>query len=91
MWLKIQAVTGQIWQWLKPIVILFMTTVGKQLMESALRSVATAAAREGFSNSQKREAAFNQIKAEMVEAGFRIAESEINMALELAVVKMKNK
>lgn len=90
MWLKIKAVSSDVWQYIKPMVVLLLTTVGKELMAAAIAAV-TKAAKSGLSNSAKREMAYQQIRSDMVAAGYQAAESAINLALEMAVQKIKEK
>ena len=88
---KLKAVTGDVWQWIRPIAILLITTVGKQLMIAAIQAVAASAQQDGWSNSDKRKLAYASISEAMKHAGYSVAESIINMAIEIAVAQMKSK
>jgi len=78
-------------------VLVFLTPFGKILAKSggvlltelALDAVTTMAA-TSMTNSEKREAAFKQIKKNAEVKGLNATENVIRTVLELAVVKLKN-
>jgi len=89
MWLKIQAISSSVWLFLRPLVVLLISESGKALAASAIRAVQEAQTDTTLSSAQKRGKAARTIKADMEAASYSVAESAINMALEMAVQKMK--
>lgn len=91
MWLKIKAISSGIWEYIQPIVVMLLSTVGKQLMVAALAAVANAAKQPNMNNQQKFDFATNEIKNALGTAGVAATESAINLAIEMAVRSIKDK
>lgn len=88
MWDVIKFYWSQAYQFLLPFIKILMSQLGEVLTRSAIAAVKTAQ-ESGLSNSEKRDLAFKQIASDMSDAGFTIATSIINLALEAAVTKLK--
>jgi len=89
MWERILLLTSNIWQFIRPAVLMLLTETGKALAAAALTAVQQAQANPQLSSSQKREQAAASIKKDMEAASYSVAESAINVALELALQKLK--
>jgi len=72
------------WRHLQPILVLFITTLGKQILLSALGAVTQAAAQTNLSSSEKRDFAADIIRNEVSGAGNKA----INLAVEIAVNRL---
>lgn len=89
MWDVIKFYWSQAYQFLLPFIKILMSQIGEALTKSAIAAVKTAQ-ESGLDNAGKRDLAFQQIASDMAEAGFSIAASVINLALEAAVTKLKS-
>jgi hypothetical protein len=88
MWAAIKLYWSKIWTYIKPAVMVLLTEVGKRALAIAL-DVCTQLATSDLSSSEKRDAAFKQIGDKLAEEGHTAASSLINLAIELAVQKLK--
>lgn len=88
MWDVIKFYMSQAYTFLLPFIKILMSQLGETLTKSAIAAVKTAQ-ESGLDNAGKRELAFHQIATDMSDAGFTIAASIINLALEAAVTKLK--
>ena len=89
MWEVIKLYMSKIWTILKPIVKILLTTLFQEVLNIAV-GVVTDLASTDLSNSEKREAAFDQIKEKLAAEGKEVGSSLINLAIELAVQKLKD-
>lgn len=73
-------------KFLAPIIKLFMSRAGRILAKAAFAAVAAVQASMAEADgSEKREAAFNAIKKELMAEGIDLAASSINLAIEAAL------
>lgn len=89
-WEKIKAVTSSVWDFLQPIVKIFVTEAGKVLMQIAIDVVKSLATNRDMSGSEKRDAAFKMISSELETKGIQVGVSITNLAIEMAYQKLKN-
>ncbi len=83
--------TSEVWDFLKPVIALFAKEEGTRLAEIAY--VVVKDIQFGMPDSpgeSKQKIAFAKIKDELYHAGLDLAESVINLALEVAVQKVKS-
>lgn len=81
---------GKSWEFLKPLLMVFLSKTGQILAASALRAVAVVA--ESYSSKsgdEKRSAAFDLIVEDLKSQGVALGASMINLAIESAVQKLK--
>jgi hypothetical protein len=88
MWLAIQLYASKLWVFLLPIIKIFMSQIGPVLAEAALAAVMTVATSD-MSNEEKRNAAFSAILETLSKKGLQVGASAINLAIEMAVQKLK--
>lgn len=82
---------GKTWGFLKPILMVFLSQAGKLLAASALRAVKIVAESYGAKDgAEKRKAAFDLIYDDLRQQGVTLGASVINMAIEVAVQKLKD-
>lgn len=82
-----------IWGYLKPILKIFFTKTGKALLELAVELVQKAAEDPAFVTGdpeKRRRWVAERIKEKNLETGVAWADSVINLAIEIAVQKLKN-
>lgn len=89
MWEKIKLAMTAVFEWLKPLIKIILTEIKEEGLELALE-VVTSLASADMSNSEKREAAFSQLKAQLKAGGKEVADSLIYTMIELAVQKLKS-
>lgn len=90
MWEVFKLWASKVWTIIRPSVMVWLTGVGQQLLDLALEIV-TDLATSDLSNSEKRDTAFDKIKEKLVEEGKEVGDSLINLAIEIAVTKIKSK
>ncbi len=88
--IKIQFIMSQMWEFLKPFILVLMSKIGPVLAEAAISAV-TAAAASSLGSSAKHDYAFNAIVDDLKQHGIEIGTSVINLAIEAAVAKMKER
>ena len=88
--IKIQFIMSQMWEFLKPFIMVLMSKIGLVLADAAMNAV-TAAAASALDNSEKRAYAFDIIIDDLKQHGIEIGTSVINLAIEAAVAKMKER
>jgi len=86
--IKIQFIMSQMWEFLKPFIMVLMSKIGPVLMEAAMDAV-TAAAASALDNNEKRSYAFDIIVDDLKQQGIEIGASVINLAIEAAVAKVR--
>ena len=92
---KIKLFFSNIWDFIRPFVIILLSKSGTILASAAISAVtATAQCATGATDEEKRNAAFKLIvedlKKQGVQVGVEITTSMINAAIELAVQKKKS-
>ncbi len=87
----LKLVMSNVWIFLKPIVDLFMSEVGKALREVAIEAVGSLLSVDTLTNEEKRKEAFLIIVTRLKEKGIKLSDSVINMAIEVALQKLKTK
>ena len=90
MWDAVKLYMSKIWTLIKPTVMAFLSKVGQDLLSMAAEIV-TDLANTDMSSSEKRSAAFDSIKERLVAEGKEVGDSLINLAIEIAVQKLKDK
>lgn len=95
MWGKIKLIARSIgsdaWDFIKPLLKVYLTQAGKVLATEAKTAVLTIAATMGDADgSDKRQAAFDLVRGNLEEQGLAIGTAFINAAIETAVVKLKS-
>lgn len=89
LFLKLKLMASNIWDFIKPVVLAFLSDVGSDLAEVALYAVKTLAESD-LSDEEKRDQAVELIKAKLKEKGKEAKDSLINLAIEIAVQKLKS-
>jgi len=89
-WQKTKIVFSNIWNFLGPFVKIFLSEAGQILAASAIKAVtAVATNMQSADGDEKRKAALNIIKADLIGQGIYLGTSMINAAIEAAVQKLK--
>ena len=89
MWDAVKLYMSKIWALIKPTVMLLLNSLFQDVLSMAV-DVVTELASSDLSSSEKREAAFDKIKEMLESQGKEIGSSLINLAIELAVQKIKD-
>lgn len=89
MWDAFKLWASKVWEILRPSVMVWLTSLGQRVLDLAME-VVTELAETDLSSAEKREAAFNKIKEKLVEEGKEVKNSLINLAIEIAVNKLKS-
>jgi hypothetical protein len=94
MWIQIKAMVLGVWEFLVPFIKTFLTKSGVALAQIALQVVADIAADKTLiTDDEKRKAAFDRIKDQLIAGGISIGvevtDSMINRAIEAAVAAHK--
>ena len=87
---RIKILMSNIWSALQPVFMQFITSTGNIVLHIAL-DIVMDLANQDFSNSEKREIAFNNIKDKLKQSGVQVGDSMINLAIEIAVQNIKKK
>lgn len=85
---------SKVWSFLRPFVVLFLTSVGQALAAAAVQAVATVGQTYATADGEvKRREAFRLIEQDLrrqgIQIGVQVTTSMINAALEAAVQKVK--
>lgn len=88
MWNKIKLIISSVYEFLKPVIDIFLSEIGPLLAQIAMEAVKIMANKD-ISNSEKREAAFEHVKSELLSRGISIGSSIMYLAIEIAVQKLK--
>lgn len=88
-WEKIQAFFSAVEDFCFPFVKQFMTAAGPAILAAAEQAVIALAANTIMPNTEKKDAAFQQITDELKKQGIAAATSTINSAIEAALAKLK--
>lgn len=86
---KIFGVSQQIWEFLSPILSKQISSSLSKLLPIALNIVKELATNNNLSNKQKKEKAFKDITDIAKDEGLSAANSLINLAIEMAVTRLK--
>lgn len=90
---KMKLVFSSVWGFISPFVKIFVSSAGQILAGVALdvvKQIAADPSLVGSGNLDKRQAAFEKIKGELVARGLEASTSVINAAIEAAVQKLKD-
>ena len=95
MWDKIKLIAASIssdtWEFLKPLLKVYLTKAGKVLAIVALEAVKSVAASYGDKDgATKRKAAFDIVRDNLTKQGIEMGTSFINAAIETAYIKYKS-
>lgn len=82
---RIKLMFSDVWVHLQPTLVLFLTTIGRDVLLAALKAVAMAMSQDQMSSAGKRQYAIDMVKSNVAGAGDRM----INLAVEIAVSKLK--
>ena len=92
MWEKLKFLASGMWDFLRPLIRIFLSAMGPVLASAARTAVAVAATKV-ISSTEKRNSAYKDILVEMERQGFKFGEdfteSMINAAIEAAVQGLK--
>ena len=86
---KLKFILSEASAFLLPFIKILLAQGGRLLMAAALEGVQAASTMKGASGPEKRNAAFEIVKAKLVSQGVEMAASVINSAIEAAVLKIK--
>lgn len=89
MWDAIKLWASKIWSILRPSVMVWLTDLGQRVLNLAME-VVTELQKTDLASEEKRNAAFNTIKEKLEEEGKEVKSSLINLAIEIAVNKLKS-
>ena len=87
-WTTVSIIMSGLWTFLKPVLLALLSEVKDELLELALDTV-KGLKETDLTSTEKREAAFDAIKANALETGQELSDSTINLVLEMAVNKLK--
>ena len=87
---KLLGISQAIWDFIAPILARQASITLSKLLPIALGICADLAKQDGLSGAQKREKAFNDLSAFATAEGFEVANSLINLSIEMAVNKLKS-
>jgi hypothetical protein len=87
LWDEIRFLTSEAWDFLLPIIKIFMSKIGPVLMTSALKAVQVAAS-SGLKGGEAQKVAYNEILKDLEAQGISAATSTINSAIEAAYQKL---
>ena len=88
MWIALKLYASKVWEFLLPIIKIFMSQIGPALADIALQAVSTYSMAD-MTNDEKRQAAFSVIAEQLKKKGIEVGTSVINTAIELAYQKIK--
>ena len=77
-----------LWTFLKPVLIVLLNDVKDEVLEFALETVTELSAKN-LTSWEKKDQAFELIKGKLEEEGKEVADSSVNLLLEMAVSKLK--
>lgn len=87
-WSTVSIIMSSLWVFLKPVILVLLNEVKDELLELALNTVKGLKDAD-LTSAEKREAAFETIKASALETGQKLSDSTINLLIEMAVKKLK--
>lgn len=87
-WSTITIIMSGLWTFLKPVLLALLSEVKDELLELALNTVKGLKDAD-LTSAEKREAAFEAIKANALETGQELSDSTVNLLLEMAVKKLR--
>ena len=85
---KFKFLMSGLWDFLKPIIRVFLSDIGPVLISAATAAVAEMAKTE-LSGDEKKSAAFQAVQNAMIAEGATVATHVINATIESAVAKLK--
>ena len=81
---------SNVWDFLLPLIKVFLSQAGPILAKAATEAVTAVAINYGTSDGEtKRQAAFTMIQSNLINQGIQLGSSTVNMAIEAAVAKLK--
>lgn len=86
---KIKFIASGLWDFLAPFIRILLSQFGRILAEAAMEAVRLMA-ESGMSGAEKREQAFKIIEQTIKAKGMQASATVINMAIEAAVLKLKD-
>ena len=89
MWIALKLYASKVWEFLLPIIKIFMSQIGPVLSDIALQAVSTYSMAD-MTNDEKRQASFSAIAEQLKKKGIEVGASVINTAIELAYQKIKS-
>lgn len=88
MWEKVKFLASSMWTFLRPLIRVFLASIGP-LLATAAQSAVAAAAAKAISSTEKRDFAFKEIVLQLERQGFKQGEDftgrMVNAAIEAAV------
>ena len=94
MWEKMKFLASGMWDFLRPLIRVFLSNIGPVLAAAATTAVQVAAVK-AIANTEKRDSAYKDILVELEKQGFKLGadftESMVNAAIEAAVQGLKDK
>ena len=94
MWEKMKFLASGMWDFLRPLIRIFLSKMGPVLAAAAKTAVQVAAAK-AISNAEKKDSAYKDILVALETQGFQMGadftESMVNAAIEAAVQGLKDK
>lgn len=89
---KIKFFFSWLWTFLKPMIVVFLSELGRAVAEAATAAVIEAAnLPEGTTNEARRKTAFSLTSKTLTDAGLVARDSMINAAIEAALQALKTK
>lgn len=88
MWDAIKLYMSKIWAFVKPTVMILLSEIGQRALAIAVDAVKDIALQD-LTNDEKRAAAFDTIRKTLEAEGKTAGKSIINLAIELAVQRLK--
>lgn len=90
MWERIKLIRSGVWNFLRPMIRVFLSEAGPILAKAAINAVTAAAGMTTATGPEKRQAANSIMRQELYSQGITLGESIINLAIEAAVQKLKS-
>jgi glutathionylspermidine synthase len=88
---RVKFLLSGVWKYMQPIVIIFLTKVGRMVIEAAAEYVRWAEENVEGGNEEKHSAVFNRIKEDLKSELKKFKDSWIDIAIKIAVEWMKSK
>jgi len=89
MWSAFKLYMSKVWAWIKPAVMVILSELGRKALAIAIDVVQEVALKD-MTSDEKRSEAFEMIKTKLEEQGKEAGTSLINLAIELAVQRLKS-
>lgn len=88
LWLRLLGIGKSLWEFLLPIIASATSSYLEQMLPVAATIVGNLAT-SALSGEDKRKEAFSQLQAEAISRGINVSVSTLNLAIEMAVAKLK--